>query len=149
MRTPIEGSYTCLCKTGFDGEFCTEDNNECSTDETVCNQNAACTNTFGSYTCSCKEGYFGDGISCLPGQCPDSTCPKNQKCVSETTFDCECKNGFVLNLTDCVDYDECEENRCNDESECVNTAGSFTCTKLQTTTDFTIKSGHGFILSIF
>ena len=71
----------------------------------------------------------------MPGQCPDSNCPKNQKCVSKTTFDCECKSGFVLNSTNCVDYDECEGDSCNNESECVNTIGSFTCriTKVSTT----------------
>ena len=107
--------------------FCSDDIDECFTDKADCNKYALCSNNVGSFTCSCKEGYFGDGFSCLQGNCPDSNCPKHQKCVSETTLDCECKPGFILNLTNCIDFDECHESKCDEDSECENTIGSFTC----------------------
>ena len=92
-------------------------------------------NTVGSYECSCKEGYYGSGDSCFPGRCPEANCPKNQKCISPTTIDCDCKNGFRLtNFNDCVDFDECEEMECDDRSECLNTLGSYICHELHSST---------------
>ena len=40
------------------------DINECTTRITICDANAACTNTLGSFTCTCNPGYTGDGVSC-------------------------------------------------------------------------------------
>ena len=38
-----------------------------------------------------------------------TNCPKNQRCVSENSVDCECKPGFSFkNSSVCVDIDECE-----------------------------------------
>ena len=62
----------------------------------ICDLNAECSNTLGSYKCNCKEGYYGDGRFCLKGQCPDSNCSENQKCVSPTGLDCQCKEGYLL-----------------------------------------------------
>ena len=40
------------------------DDDECTTGEDDCDDNAICTNTVGSFTCACKLGYIGDGKSC-------------------------------------------------------------------------------------
>jgi len=77
------GSFTCQCKTGFqgDGFRCQGfiylfifwrggiykiqnflDVNECL--GYPCNKDAICTNTIGSYVCSCKTGYSGNGFNC-------------------------------------------------------------------------------------
>ena len=87
------GSFSCQCDIGFEKDSCS-DINECTTD--ICGVNAVCFNTLGSYDCSCKDGFYGDGYFCIRGQCPDSNCPFNQKCVSPTGLDCECKEGFQL-----------------------------------------------------
>ena len=90
-------SMLCECRDGYilnKGE-CT-DIDECST-QNVCSENAKCQNNNGSFTCGCNEGYYGTGDFCLPGRCPDSNCPENQKCVSATTIDCKCKEGFRFN----------------------------------------------------
>ena len=57
-----EGSYSCLCKEGFDGEKC-NDINECRS-RTTCDFNAKCENLPGDFSCSCKPGFFGDGQNC-------------------------------------------------------------------------------------
>ena len=75
----------------------------------ACDENADCFNTHGSFGCDCKDGFYGDGSKCLKGTCPDSNCPKNQRCVSENSLDCECKPGFSFRDSSvCVDIDECE-----------------------------------------
>ena len=126
-------SQLCECKDGFimENESGCVDIDECKNQDT-CNENAKCQNTDGSYTCSCNQGYYGNGVSCFPGQCPDSNCPENQKCVSDTTVDCECKEGFQFNSSaTCSDVDECGEipEKCDDLEKCLNTVGSFICQK--------------------
>ena len=100
--------------------------------------NAECANTFGSFTCSCKQDFYGTGESCFRGKCSDSNCPDNQKCVSATTLDCECRSGFEMNRNlACVDVDECEKITCGGQANCSNTLGSYSCdivTRDQTTT---------------
>ena len=128
-----EGSYFCDCFDGFGGDYCT-DNDECSTTNS-CDNNAKCLNTDGSYECGCKDGYYGNGELCFPGRCPESNCPENQKCVSATTTNCECKEGFRSNnFSACIDVDECEKIKCDDQAECLNTIGTYICRELPRST---------------
>ena len=123
-----QGSYICDCFDGYAGDLC-EDIDEC-TGKNECHSKAQCQNTEGNYTCSCNEGFFGSGYYCVRGQCQDSFCPDNQKCVSATTEECKCKEGFQLNNDfDCVDIDECGYTGCNEQAECTNTIGSYACTE--------------------
>ncbi|XP_068735801.1 uncharacterized protein [Montipora capricornis] len=59
-----ERGYRCLCGSGFCGEHCETDIDECSARQAECSANAVCHNLQGSYSCSCKEGYYGDGKNC-------------------------------------------------------------------------------------
>ena len=166
--TNLDGSYSCTCNSGLEGDgtvctkgFCSEDmcsdNEECispnksgcrcregyerdddqtciDTDECEnqtnnCHINADCINNEGSYKCSCKQGSYGDGRDCLPGRCPDTSCPEDQKCVSPTTLDCQCKEGYEFHSTmECVNIDECKTEPCDKNAVCEDTIGSFTCT---------------------
>ena len=143
-----EGSYSCDCFDGYEGSLC-EDIDECIGNN-KCNARAECQNTDGNYTCRCGEGYFGTGYTCLRGQCQDTFCPDNQKCVSARTEECECKEGFGFNSdSSCVDINECEMTVCSNEEECANTVGSYTCRKAvaqvlatNTTTEKLITTEH-------
>ena len=132
------GSYDCDCLDGYGGNFC-DDIDECNK-TTTCHSEARCVNNEGSFSCSCNDGYYGTGDACFPGQCQDANCPVNQKCVEETTIDCECKEGFRLdNSSVCIDVDECQQNKCND-LECSNTIGSYVCERVSTTSLTTTTS---------
>ena len=102
-----EGSFTCFCNVGYEGEKCT-DIDECYNRTSNCDVNAKCFNTEGSHDCECKAGYFGSGVKCSLGQCSNTLCPENKKCVSPTSIECECADGFFLNeLDSCMDINEC------------------------------------------
>ena len=49
----------CTCKTGWQGDMCVEDVNECTDNLTICNTipNSQCNNMNGSYECNCVTGY--------------------------------------------------------------------------------------------
>ena len=82
------------------------------------------------------KGFYGNGDTCFPGQCQDSFCPQNQKCISATSTGCQCKEGFQLNnLSVCEDIDECEQNKCDDQAECLNTIGNYICQDIVSTTE--------------
>ena len=110
------------------GDLC-DDIDECSTNETECDENARCQNTDGSYKCYCEEGFYGTGRFCQSGQCNDAICDMNKKCVSQTTMDCECKAGFLTGKDgECIDIDECSADKsCNNNGKCSNLPGSYSC----------------------
>ena len=141
----LDGSFTCTCTDGYEGNGVTclkkcpegfernddqlcQDTDECSIDSDVCHENAICSNTEGSYKCNCTNGFYGSGESCFPGSCPDFICPLNQKCVSPTTTECECIEGFAFhNFSECTDINECEATPCDVNASCINVQGNFTC----------------------
>ncbi|XP_027043630.1 uncharacterized protein LOC113671585 [Pocillopora damicornis] len=60
-------NYTCACNSsGWTGNFCEQDVNECKKGLHGCHADATCNNTEGSYNCFCKVGFAGDGRnSCI------------------------------------------------------------------------------------
>ena len=83
--TDTEGSYTCMCSSGYTGDglsSCTgklnaiqcysplldqmlfSDIDECDLGTDMCHQQATCTDTDGSYSCTCNSGYTGNGLEC-------------------------------------------------------------------------------------
>lgn len=48
---------TCTCKSGFQGDFCTDDADECQ-NLTLCSaEGQRCINTHGSFHCGCQDGW--------------------------------------------------------------------------------------------
>ena len=123
-----QGDYKCICDSGFAGETCS-DIDECSTNNTICDENADCNNSPGTFECVCQPGFFGTGQKCERGQCQDSVCAANKRCMSLSTIDCVCVDGFTEGVNDtCEDIDECLlPNDCDVNAECTNSIGSYTC----------------------
>jgi len=48
---------TCSCKTGYEGDVCSGDVNECTLVSTACSAVEDCVNLVGSFRCDCKTGY--------------------------------------------------------------------------------------------
>ena len=108
------GSFSCICKKGYSGQFCQYGNcpkgfkgdkcdidvNECKEVEGICAKAHQCRNTKGSYRCICKPGYY----------------LRNDEC--RDINECE-KSSRNRKLTD--------ENICGRTGVCLNKEGSFTC----------------------
>ncbi|XP_059955791.1 vitamin K-dependent protein S [Mesoplodon densirostris] len=128
-----QATFTCICKSGWQGEKCEFDINECKGPSNVnggCSQ--ICDNTPGSYHCSCKSGFVMlsnkkdckdvDECSVKPSICGTAVC-KN----IPGDFECECSEGYRYNpiSKSCEDVDECSENIC--AQLCVNHPGGYSC----------------------
>uniref|UniRef100_A0A8D2CWW6 Vitamin K-dependent protein S n=1 Tax=Sciurus vulgaris TaxID=55149 RepID=A0A8D2CWW6_SCIVU len=128
-----QASFTCICKSGWQGERCDFDINECKDASNLnggCSQ--ICDNTPGSYHCSCRSGFIMlsnkkdckdiDECALKPSVCGTAVC-KN----FPGDFECECPEGYRYNPKSgsCEDIDECSENMC--AQLCVNYPGSYSC----------------------
>ncbi|XP_063411483.1 uncharacterized protein LOC134694404 [Mytilus trossulus] len=131
-----EGS--CNCKTGWAGDYCESDVNEC-TRSTICQTFSMCENTNGSYVCVCDDGYFNYVDVCK--ECSSNTfgkdCAQTCSCVVTNTDSCNningsciCKTGWY-GTTCSEDVNECNVTPfiCNttSNSECNNLNGTHAC----------------------
>jgi len=63
-RTETNEAYCDCSGTGYNGSYCENDIDECSTNNGGCDAHSDCTNIIGNFSCSCNEGYSGDGFTC-------------------------------------------------------------------------------------
>ncbi|XP_071514687.1 cubilin-like [Panulirus ornatus] len=144
--TCIDGfrRYTCLCRSGWQGENCDDDVNECYEflgTNTGCQNGATCTNTDGGYRCDCRAGYYGVHCTLQTNNCSSATgsalCGGHGVCVPSTggqhSYSCICDEGWKpgSGSPTCVDVDECSSTRphCSHDPpvQCVNYPGGYTC----------------------
>ncbi|GAA50962.1 neurogenic locus notch homolog protein 3 [Clonorchis sinensis] len=115
----------CQCYSGFEGEWCEQDVDECRAGTHSCEQ--VCVNTQGAYECRCNQGYEPDPHypnRCRPVGC-HPPCVRGQGTCSEAGR-CVCTPGFTG--IDCAeDEDECATGRHKCMQRCVNTYGSYLC----------------------
>ncbi|KAL4219251.1 DNA repair protein Rad9 [Mactra antiquata] len=125
-----ENTYVCNCKTGWTGQDCHVDVDECNLGTDLCQNGATCVNINGGYECSCVLGYQGQFCSIDINECASSPCQNNGICLDLIgRFECNCTNTGYTNETCADDIDECfEDNPCYNGATCTNTEGSFTCT---------------------
>ncbi|XP_063713278.1 signal peptide, CUB and EGF-like domain-containing protein 1 isoform X2 [Symsagittifera roscoffensis] len=129
------GSNTCNCNAGYQLADCSQDTNECATNNGNCQQ--TCTNSVGSFNCGCTTGYETDPSDSF--QCNDideclngaASCSVDTDCVNSMgSFSCDCGPGYEqdpLDASSCIDTDECTNGVGCPTGTCTNTIGSFTC----------------------
>lgn len=114
------GGYSCACASGFTGENCEIDINNCMSDS--CMNAGICIDSVNSYTCMCMAGYFGErctqeyfGASCLENSTLCSEIP-NGLCIDSK---CACKVGFNYSNGRCVP-EASIGSKCNSHDACVS-----------------------------
>ncbi|XP_061188876.1 mucin-like protein [Saccostrea echinata] len=97
----LEGSYSCICRDGFDikGSKC-EDIDECA-DESLndCPElTTFCCNTNGNYTCECQSGFQLINDECEDiNECETGRHGCSQMCINvDGDYNCACHSGFNL-----------------------------------------------------
>ena len=131
-------TYTCDCTgTGYNGNNCQTDIDECATNNGGCDKLTTCTNTSGGRACGlCPSGYTGTGATaCVDiDECATNNggCDPLTACTNKPgSYTCgSCPSGYTSSgPTDCVDIDECKTNNggCDSLTTCTNTPGSRTC----------------------
>lgn len=62
-------SGTCNCATGWEGDACDIDVDECAASSSVtCPAHSKCINTVGGYVCACEKGFYKDSSGLCQGE---------------------------------------------------------------------------------
>jgi len=120
-----DNEFSCICATGFTGQTCSEDIDECDITDFdingdgavvqevdhvhVCDTNALCTNAFGAYNCECGPGWQGMGYRSIG----TLDAPEWMTAISLET-------GITFN---CIDIDDCATAPCQNGGSCLNSVG--------------------------
>ncbi|KAI6661894.1 Neurogenic locus Notch protein-like [Oopsacas minuta] len=114
-----QGSYTCICASGFTGNNCSNDIDEC--DSTPCD-NGNCTNTLGSFFCDCHFGFEGQFCDSSYINCSDFECQNGGECKqTQTDIYCVCEPGFTgdnCEILSCTDGFDSLNDKCVNINEC-------------------------------
>lgn len=121
----LDDAASCDCTgSGYEGDSCETDVDECAAGTAGCDTNAACTNTEGGYDCACNGGYGGDGTTCTDDdECTAGTdnCDANAACTNtDGSFSCACNAGFNGDGVNCSEEPLSDGEACADGSNCTS-----------------------------
>jgi len=92
-----DGTYSCKCDPGYDGEFCAQEIDECAPGP--CQNGGVCTDLLADYSCDCTgTGYTGVGCDVDVNECDTNNggCHANADCTNTAgSHSCACSAGYA------------------------------------------------------
>ena len=76
-----------MCSSGYAGDICEIDINECESDP--CHNGGICANTDGSFNCMCSAGFMGHICDIDINECESDPC-QNGGTNTDGSFTCAC-----------------------------------------------------------
>ena len=121
----------CGCVTGFNGDFCQFDVDECLLETHNCTGSSQCQNLYGTFTCICNEGLTGANCDVIIHPCSVILCTSHALCiVQDGQALCVCDEGYTgvacLTLISACDSGNCSVNT----SVCIDSvpgSSEYTC----------------------
>ena len=88
-------SFTCNCSSGFTGELCQINIDECVSGVS-CSGNGLCVDGVNSFSCDCDPDFTGELCQTKIDDCVGVNCSGNGRCVDGvTSFTCECSPDYT------------------------------------------------------
>ena len=125
------GSFSCACYTGWSGDTCDQDVDECV--DQSCSGHGTCTDStdstvaLGVFKCVCDSGWSGDTCSTDMDECVDQSCSMHGTCTESNTnptvalgeYSCACGTGWSGDTCG-TDVDECDGQSCPGHGTCTD-----------------------------
>lgn len=119
------GGFSCLCPTGFVGQRCEVNKNDCAAQS--CLNGGTCIDEVDNFKCICPAGFMGMLCQVNVDDCIKRPCANGGTCFDLINdYKCECRPGFKGK--DCsIDINECESNPCRYGATCEDVVGDYLC----------------------
>lgn len=120
-----DDSYSCICPTGFTGDNCESDIDDCVVNP--CLNGGSCVDDVNSFRCACVPGFMGSLCQTNVDDCLTKPCSNGGTCHDLINdYSCDCQPGFEGK--DCsVNVDECQSEPCLNGGTCEDLVDEFVC----------------------
>ncbi|GFR60340.1 delta-like protein [Elysia marginata] len=120
-----EGSYTCTCTPGFEGDNCEREVGDCQ--NLPCRNGGKCMNEGGRFKCQCPQGYYGVQCERQAVSCLAKPCNNGGTCVERgDSYYCLCPPGYT-DYNCATEVDECQSSPCQNGGRCVDQLDGYRC----------------------
>ncbi|XP_049629341.1 sushi, nidogen and EGF-like domain-containing protein 1 [Suncus etruscus] len=126
---PGSPSFACSCLSGFEGQRCHLDVNECASQP--CQNGGTCTHGVNSFSCQCLAGFRGPTCEADMDECSSAPCLNGGSCVDlPGSFSCLCPKPFDGPRCEAggpLRPDACLDALCHNGGTCVDTDTGYVC----------------------
>uniref|UniRef100_A0A3Q2QKD6 Protein crumbs homolog 2-like n=1 Tax=Fundulus heteroclitus TaxID=8078 RepID=A0A3Q2QKD6_FUNHE len=118
--------FGCVCDTGWEGERCETDTDDCASQPCV---HGSCKDHLAGFECRCEPGYAGALCDEDIDECALHPCEHGGSCQDGlNTYTCVCPEDYSGPRCQCeTEIDECNSNPCWNGGSCLDRFNMFVC----------------------